>query len=433
MLSAFNQIWHSGVVPKKWKESIIIPIQKGAGQPNHEVSSFRPISLTSCVCKTMERMVNHRLITALEKQGSLHPRQFAFRKGKGIINYFAEFDDIISKAAVNGEHCEIVTLDIKKAYDRVWHRSIMEAVLDSKVGTRMNKFISSFLQQRSARVSFGGQMSRCFEQENGVPQGSVISVTLFLLAMNSLFEVIPKNVKVFVYADDIVIIATGKRVGFLRKILQKAVTAIEKRAKIKGFQMSPTKSTTMHCCKVRRHKNWHLEGAKIILDGAEIPKVKTTRILGIIFDKKCKINQHVKQLKDDCRSRLNLLKAISRMADRKTLLYIGNATITSKLMYGIELLRKENIEVLAPVYNQIIRTASGALKTSPVLPMVVESGCLPFKYVAVLTLVRKACSVLEKTRLEPIFLWVKADRIFKSLTGETLPQVCKRIDRKSVV
>lgn len=176
----------------------------------------------------MERMVNHRLITALEKQGSLHPRQFAFRKGKGIINYFAEFDDITSKAAVNGEHCEIVTLDIKKAYDRVWHRSIMEAVLGSKEGTRMNKFISSFLQQRSARVSFGGQMSRCFEQENGVPQGSVISVTFFLLAMNSLF----KNVKDFVYADDIVIIATGKRVGFLRKILQKAVTAIEKRAKI---------------------------------------------------------------------------------------------------------------------------------------------------------------------------------------------------------
>lgn len=424
LLKAYNTIWSTGEIPTSWKQSVIIPIVK-PGENGKLASGYRPISLTSCLSKTMERMVNHRLITHLETQSSLHPRQFAFRKGKGTTTYLAELDQIITEAATKGQHCEIVTLDIKKAYDRVWHGNIMEAVIDNRLGTKMNKFIFNFLQDRTARVSFAGNLSKTTKQENGVPQGSVLSVSLFLLVMNSVFTVVPKNVHVLLYADDIVIITTGKRVGFLRRRLQKAVHSIEQWAINIGFDLSPTKSTTMHCCKMKRHRRWHLDGGNIILGDTQIEKVKLTRILGVLFDQKCNYNQHVKKLKEDCQSRLNLLKAISRRADRKSLLYIGEATIVSKLLYGAEVLRRENFENLTPIFNQMIRIASGALRTTPTLPLIVESGCLPFQHRATLSLVRKACSVLEKYPKDSNYLWVKANSAFQELTGSQLPHLHK--------
>lgn len=426
LLGAFNRIWSSGEIPESWKESVVIPIPKPGGNANC-IDNFRPISLTSCISKTFERMVNHRLISHLEDQGSLHHRQFAFRRGKGTSNLFVEIDDIITEAARKGEHCEIVTLDLKKAYDRVWHWNLIKSVVEHKMGSRMNRFINNFLQHRTFRVSFAGHTSKSTFQENGVPQGSVLSVSLFLIAMNSLFSITPRNVQIFLYADDITIIATGKRVGFLRRRLQKAVTAVEKWANSIGFQMSPTKSNTMHCCKLPRHKNWHLEGGKIELYEEEIPRVKSARILGVIFDRKCKFNLHTKQTKEDCRSRLNFLKAISRKADRKTLINIGKATVASKLLYGIEILRKENVEALTPIYNEIMRIASGALRTSPVLPLFVESGCLPFHLQVAITLITKGCSILEKSSGNTNGLWIKARSTFQQLTGESLPLLRNRV------
>lgn len=214
----FNHIWESGNIPSVWKESIIIPISK-PGESTCESNSFRPISLISCVAKTMERMVNRRLMNHLEVNGILNQQQYAFRKGKRTTHYLADLYETIAEAAERGEHCEIVTLDISKAYDRVWHRHIMETVIDCDLGTNMNKFTNNFLQQRSARVSFSGVLSKLVHLENGVPQGSVLSVSLFLLAMNSVFKFAPKNVKVFLYADDIVFIASGKRVSYLRRRL----------------------------------------------------------------------------------------------------------------------------------------------------------------------------------------------------------------------
>ncbi|XP_062714332.1 uncharacterized protein LOC134291066 [Aedes albopictus] len=102
----------------------------------------------------MERMVNRRLMNHLERNEILNHRQYAFRKGKGTNYYLADLDEVITNAAQRGEHCEIVALDISKAYDRVWHRHIMESVIDCDLGTNMNQFINNFLQHRTARLHY---------------------------------------------------------------------------------------------------------------------------------------------------------------------------------------------------------------------------------------------------------------------------------------
>ena len=65
LLEIFNHIWEEGRVPQIWKEAIMIPIHK-KGKDRRKSSSYRPISLTSCVVKTMERIINGRLMYYLE-------------------------------------------------------------------------------------------------------------------------------------------------------------------------------------------------------------------------------------------------------------------------------------------------------------------------------------------------------------------------------
>ena len=61
LLDIFKDIWASGEIPECWKEATVIPILK-PGKDQKNPSNYRPISLTSCLCKTMERMINTRLV-----------------------------------------------------------------------------------------------------------------------------------------------------------------------------------------------------------------------------------------------------------------------------------------------------------------------------------------------------------------------------------
>lgn len=66
-------------------------------------------------------------------------------------------------------------------------------------------FVKNFLDRRTVQVLVGKRISNSFAEETGVPQGSVIAVTLFLVAMSGVFLVIPKGVFILVYADDILL------------------------------------------------------------------------------------------------------------------------------------------------------------------------------------------------------------------------------------
>ena len=81
LLDIFNHSWKSGEVPQCWREATMIPVLK-KGKNRSKALSYRPISLTSCVCKTMERIVNRRMQWYLETENILVPEQAGFRQNK---------------------------------------------------------------------------------------------------------------------------------------------------------------------------------------------------------------------------------------------------------------------------------------------------------------------------------------------------------------
>ena len=80
-------------------------------------------------------------------------------------------------------------------------------------------FITKFLENRNFGVRLGSTFSDVFDQEMGVSQGSILSVTLFSLKINSLAKVLCKDVEGFLYVDDLTDQVIRGRVNASFKVL----------------------------------------------------------------------------------------------------------------------------------------------------------------------------------------------------------------------
>jgi hypothetical protein len=262
----------------------------------------------------------------------------------------------------------------------------------------MFNILRSFLSERMFQVCVGGHLSRARKLENGVPQGSVLSVTLFLVAMQPIFKVVPAGVQILLYADDILLVVKGHKTEKLYRKLQSAVKNVQRWTKSVGFTISAAKSNTFYCSPNARREPQR----NIMIDQVAIPKTNLLRILGVTLDRTLNFKAHCKLAKEACKSRLRIVKMIGaklRRGNRKTLLQVGSAIVTSKLLYGIGLVSRGGptvLQTLAPIYNQMVRFASGAFVTSPILSIMAEAGTLPFELLAMQSAARIAIRLLEK-------------------------------------
>ena len=188
LLDIYNHIWRAGDFPQCWSEATVIPIPK-PGKDHSDPNNYRPISLTSCVCKTLERMINDRLVWFLENNNILTDIQCGFRKQKSTIDHLVRLESFIRDAFLNKQEVVSIFFDLEKAYDTTWKYGILKDLHEAGLRGRMPAFISKFLENRNFRVRLGSTLSDPFEQEMGVPQGSILSVTLFSLKINSLAKV----------------------------------------------------------------------------------------------------------------------------------------------------------------------------------------------------------------------------------------------------
>lgn len=433
-LKLINEIWKTGKIPNEWKEGTVIPLPKPGKDPKI-LGNQRPITLMSCAGKTLERIVNRRLVEVIESNHLLDPRQYAFRQGRGIDMYLADLEGSLEESLSKKHHCEMVMLDISKAYDKISKNGIINQLEEWGISGRLLDFVRDYFEERYFRVAIGGSLSERKKQTNGVPQGSILAVTLFVIGMNSIFEKEMRKsssriMRIFVYADDIVVLVSGLNPKAVRKEMQEAITWIGNWANERGLTIAAEKSKHLHMCK----KLKHLDLLEVTLNGTGIPLVTNAKVLGVTFNSRFNFKQHAMEVKKECKSRINLLRMIARRSGgtRKTLLYIGKALIEPKIFHGWGIVSRNGDQVasvLKPVYNDILRISSGAFRSSPIAAICAESGELPFEHLACHRLVSKASKLEEKKRLGnfegewPIS--VRARNSFKQLTGQELPPVAE--------
>jgi Reverse transcriptase (RNA-dependent DNA polymerase) len=125
MLHIFNDIWQTGSFPSSWSEATIIPLPK-PDKDHSSSNNYRSLTLTSCLCKTLERMVNNRIIWYLESNNILTVLQSEFHRGRSTTDQLVRLESFVREAFVRGGHATAVFFDMEKVYDTAWKYGILQ-------------------------------------------------------------------------------------------------------------------------------------------------------------------------------------------------------------------------------------------------------------------------------------------------------------------
>ncbi|XP_058817889.1 uncharacterized protein LOC131681197 [Topomyia yanbarensis] len=167
--------------------ALIISIPKKV-QRTLTTKDFRPIRLLSCIGKTRvngQQKINVKNANILEQCQLLDCRQHAFRKGKGTGSYLASLGETLEQAKRDHLYTDIAAFDIYKAYNTAWREGMLRQF--ARWGIQRN------LENRTFCAGIGGSESGFYTEENRMPKGFVLAVTLFFISMNSIFATHPPH------------------------------------------------------------------------------------------------------------------------------------------------------------------------------------------------------------------------------------------------
>lgn len=200
MTHIFNLCLSTGTFPYVFKIALVHPIYKGGDR--HSVSNYRPISVLTTLSKILEKILNSRLTKYLDKYSIISDNQFGFRSRKSTEDaVMALTSSIISNFDSKLKTIGIF-LDLSKAFDTVSVPILLKKLECIGVRGLMPSIFESYLSHRTQRVRIGVYTSDDATLSFGVPQGSVLGPTLFLVYVNDLCKLALSKVKIFAYADD---------------------------------------------------------------------------------------------------------------------------------------------------------------------------------------------------------------------------------------
>jgi len=264
----------------------------------------------------------------------------------------------------------MISLDLMKAYDTTRKPHILNSLTKVLSQKQMFNFISNFLKTRKFQVRINQTLSKTFSQVNGVPQGSTILVTLFLIAINNITQNTSPPTHSTLYGDDFNIYCRSKSLATVQTHLQQAINNLVKWTQTSGFTFSPEKS---QCAVFTRKRNQN--SINIKMGDYQLINNNTIKILGITFDKseKMLLDPPHNSLKNSISPRLNIIKMLSHTSwGSKThvLLTIYKSLILSKLDYGSFIWTTPHKSIISKrldtIHNSGLRMSIGVYRLSPI-------------------------------------------------------------------
>ena len=268
----FNQSLLYNIVPHDWKLANVTPLFKKG--PKNKVSSYRPVSLTSHVCKIIEYILKDNINNHLEQNGLIRNSQNGFGAGRSCLTNLLRSMEIATKQVDKGLPVDVVYLDFSKAFDEVPHNCLINKIKTHGIGCFVANWIESWLRNRYQRVVLNGYMSDWLPVLSGVPQGSVLGLILFIAYINDFY--VNLNRYVLKFADDANVFS---EVSSLDKvvILQSDVDKLHK-----WFEDWQMMSNAQKCkCLHIAHKNTY---ATYSIGGVEVTNISCERDLGVVID-----------------------------------------------------------------------------------------------------------------------------------------------------
>ena len=194
LTNIFNKSIQEGKIPDQWTLANITPLHKKG--PKTSTKNYRPISLTSVVSKLMEKNVRDNIMNHMEENGLFTKHQHGFREEYSCVTQLIDVCEKWTEELDNKNSIDVIYLDFQKAFDKVPHKRLITKLK----GYGIQGNVEDFPKDRKQRVQISGSPVEWTDTTIGIPQGSVLGPTLFLVHINNLQDVVHSMVKLV--ADD---------------------------------------------------------------------------------------------------------------------------------------------------------------------------------------------------------------------------------------
>ena len=342
LLVLLNKCWMTGIIPSKWKSSIIVPIHK-FGLPPSVINSYRPISLTSNISKLFESILLKRLTHFCDKFKIIPVNQAGFQKGRSCTEHIVKLTTRVKQQFARRKNVLATFFDISKAYDKVIHSKLINKLQKLHVSGNMLHFIKEFIRDRTIQVRIGSSYSSIRTLDIGLPQGAVLSPVLFNIFLADLPSLISDGTFLVQYADDMCMWRnitinnkTRKRsLKFIQDSYQADINIIQQYMTDNGFKLSTDKTKLMFFSPGPTPLNL----PTFTLYNKVLNYTHSIKFLGAFISSNLKWNYHIDHLLNKGRKALNLLKVVvsqkwgQELTSLRTLAY---GLVRSKLIYAQE-------------------------------------------------------------------------------------------------
>ena len=283
----FKGSLNAGLLPDTWKIANVSPIFKKGNK--HVRENYRPISLTSIVCRVMERIIKNAVVKHLEEHSLFSPDQFGFRSKRSCVLQLLHFFEDVTSMLDEGKYVDVIYFDFAKAFDSVPHQRLLVKIKSYGIDGKVLNWISSFLSNRQQRVVLNGYKSAWTNVLSGVPQGSVLGPLLFVLYINDLPKCLNKC-KVKMFADDLKLYSSndGNKIE-----IQSDVSNIGKWSKQWQLPLNANKCHVLYLGnQTDTSTRYHLHDEKKNCE-ADISIAVDVTDLGVVVDDKLKFDKQV--------------------------------------------------------------------------------------------------------------------------------------------
>lgn len=318
----YNKSLTEGILPPQWLEACITPIHK-KGRKN-VVANYRPVSITSVLCKMMESIIRDRIVEYMSSSNLFAKEQHGFVPNRDCMSNLLSAMEDWTEAVELGYDIDVIYTDFAKAFDSVPHKRLLAKLESIGIKGIVLKWIRGFLTGRRHRVSVNGELSDWIMVTSGIPQGSVLGPILFVVFINDMPDAIVKLCKLF--ADDAKIYTSITSPND-KELLQKDIDALCEWSATWQLPFNIEKCNYMH---IGKEKTSH----SYVMNQQILKNVVEEKDLGVTIDRSLKFHTHTSAAVKKANSILGLIRKSFVLLDEDTIPLLFKSMVRPHLEYG---------------------------------------------------------------------------------------------------
>lgn len=319
LLAIFNSCIRLNYFPSAFKKAKVVAVHK-PHKPKSNPSSYRPISLLSNLGKVYEKLIHNKINDFVSSHGIIAKEQFGFKKEHSTTHQISRIKNKILSNKYNHKSTGIILLDIEKAFDTVWHYGLIYKLISMHLPKYLCKIIADFLDNRNFSVSVNNVRSSTMAIPAGLPQGSILSPTLYALYTSD-FKA-SKTIDVAYYADDTALLTSSKLTSALLKKMEKSLVSCSKYFTKWKIKINDDKTQAIIFPYNKSPKR--TPSRQLRFNNNHINIKNQVKYLGVIFDKKLLFRPHIEAA---CEKAVKSFRALWPLLNRRSILNHKNKNL----------------------------------------------------------------------------------------------------------